>query len=169
MSPLSLFKSFGLTTEVIEHNHIIFYTEWVQDSKQVAMNDACVIRRLLLPLSPKIENLWGPHIQHHAERTQEFLPHANGVSGLWRVGNLDKKKHKWPYKITRACVCACYFNISELSSNPIALALKPQQLKAVYLWRIYPPKLSNMIISSSTPSEWSKSSTVFDIIGGPQR
>ena len=46
------------------------------------MNDACVIRRLLLPLSPKIENLWGPHIQNHAERTQEFLPHANGVSEL---------------------------------------------------------------------------------------
>ena len=51
-------------------------------SKQVAMNDAYVIRRLLLPLSPKIENLWGPHIQNNAERTQEFLPHANGVSGL---------------------------------------------------------------------------------------
>ena len=32
-----------------------------------------------------------------------------------------------------------------------------------------PPKLSNMIISSSTPSEWSKSSTVFAIIGGPRR
>ena len=75
------------------------------------MNDACVIRRLLLPLSPKIENLWGPHIQNHAERTSELLfvlcialtpqsgdssgaileepfkallhlPHANGVSGL---------------------------------------------------------------------------------------
>ena len=48
------------------------------------------------------------------------LPHANGVSGLWRFGNLDKKKHKWPYKITRACVCACYLDIPELSSNPIA-------------------------------------------------
>ena len=33
--------------------------------------------------------------------------------------------------------------------------------------RPYPPKLSNMIISSSTPNEWSKSSTVLDIIGGP--
>ena len=43
-------------------------------SKQVAMNDAYVIRRLLLPLSPKIENLWGPHIQNNAERTKEFLP-----------------------------------------------------------------------------------------------
>ena len=60
-------------------------------------------------------------------------------------------------------------NIPELSSNPIALALKTQQLKAVYLWRIYPPKLSNIIMSSSTPSEWSKSSTVFAIIGGPRR
>ena len=59
--------------------------------------------------------------------------------------------------------------LPKLSSNPIALALKTQQLKAVYLWRIYPPKLSNMIMSSSTPSEWSKSSTVFAIIGGPQR
>ena len=65
-------------------------------------------------------------------------------------------------------MCACVtLNISELSSNPIALALKPQQLKAVYLWRIYPPKLSNMIMSSSTPNECSKSSTVLDIIGGP--
>ena len=26
MSPLFLFKSFGLTTKIIEHNHIIFYT-----------------------------------------------------------------------------------------------------------------------------------------------
>ena len=67
-------------------------------------------------------------------------------------------------------MCACVtLNISELSSNPIALALKPQQLKAVYLWRIYPPKLSNIIISSSTPSECKGSSTVFDIIGGPRR
>ena len=33
----------------------------------------------------------------------------------------------------------------------------------------YPPKLSNMIMSSSTPNEWSKSSTVLDIIGGPRR
>ncbi len=36
-------------------------------------------------------------------------------------------------------------NISELSSNPIALALKPQQLKAVYLWRIYPPKFGRRL------------------------
>lgn len=35
--------------------------------------------------------------------------------------------------------------------------------------RDYPPKLSKRIISSSTPSEWSKSSTVLAIIGGPQR
>ena len=35
--------------------------------------------------------------------------------------------------------------------------------------RPYPPKLSNMIMSSSTPNEWSRSSTVLDIIGGPQR
>ena len=28
--------------------------------------------------------------------------------------------------------------------------------------RPYPPKLSNMIMSSSTPKEWSKSSTVLD-------
>ena len=34
---------------------------------------------------------------------------------------------------------------------------------------VYPPKLSNIIMSSSTPNEWSKSSTVLDIIGGPQR
>ncbi len=26
MSPLSLFKSYGLSAKVIEHNHIIFYT-----------------------------------------------------------------------------------------------------------------------------------------------
>ena len=54
-------------------------------SKQVAMNDACVIRRLLLPLSPKNENLRGPHIQNKAKRTQEFLPHASGVSGQYFV------------------------------------------------------------------------------------
>ena len=33
----------------------------------------------------------------------------------------------------------------------------------------YPPKLSNIIISSSTPSECKRSSTVFDIIGGPHK
>ena len=33
MSPLFLFKSFELTTEVIEHNHIIFYAERVQEIK----------------------------------------------------------------------------------------------------------------------------------------
>ena len=33
----------------------------------------------------------------------------------------------------------------------------------------YPPKLSKRIISSSTPREWRRSSTVFAIIGGPQR
>ena len=27
VSPLSLFKSFGLTTKVIEHDHIILYTQ----------------------------------------------------------------------------------------------------------------------------------------------
>ena len=32
-----------------------------------------------------------------------------------------------------------------------------------------PPKLSNIIISSSTPSECKRSSTVLDIIGGPRR
>ena len=30
LSPLSLFKSFGLTSEIIEHNHIIFYTYLTQ-------------------------------------------------------------------------------------------------------------------------------------------
>ena len=34
---------------------------------------------------------------------------------------------------------------------------------------IYPPKLSKRIMSSSTPSEWRRSSTVLAIIGGPQR
>ena len=38
---------------------------------------------------------------------RNFSPHASEVSGLWRVGNLDKKKHKWPYKSTRARGCAC--------------------------------------------------------------
>ena len=33
----------------------------------------------------------------------------------------------------------------------------------------YPPKLSKRIMSSSTPSEWRRSRTVFAIIGGPQR
>ena len=33
----------------------------------------------------------------------------------------------------------------------------------------YPPKLSKRIMSSSTPSECKRSSTVFAIIGGPQR
>lgn len=33
----------------------------------------------------------------------------------------------------------------------------------------YPPKLSKRIMSSSTPREWRRSSTVFAIIGGPQR
>ena len=33
LSPLFLFKSFELTTEVIEHNHIIFYAERVQEIK----------------------------------------------------------------------------------------------------------------------------------------
>ncbi len=33
----------------------------------------------------------------------------------------------------------------------------------------YPPKLSNMIMSSSTPSKCKRSSTVFDIIGGPRQ
>ena len=27
VSPLSLFKSFGLSSEIIKHDHIIFYTE----------------------------------------------------------------------------------------------------------------------------------------------
>ena len=34
---------------------------------------------------------------------------------------------------------------------------------------VYPPKLSNIIISSSTPNECKRSSTVFDIIGGPRQ
>ena len=45
-------------------------------------------------------------------------------------------------------------------------------LKVLYFYlnpSDYPPKLSNMIMSSSTPKEWSKSSTVLDIIGGPRR
>ena len=32
----------------------------------------------------------------------------------------------------------------------------------------YPPKLSKRMSASSTPSEWSRSRTVFAIIGGPQ-
>ena len=33
MSPLSLFKSFGLTTKVVEHNHVVFYTQRVEQVK----------------------------------------------------------------------------------------------------------------------------------------
>ena len=89
-------------------------------SKQVAMNDACVIRRLQLPLSPKIENLWGPHIKWitRSEHRNFSPPHASEVSGLWRVGNLDKKKHKWPYKNTRARGCSCGLS-SKIRTPPL--------------------------------------------------
>ena len=55
--------------------------------RQAGRNEcrSATLGRLLLPLSPKNENLWGPHIQNKAERTQEFLPHANGVSGQYFV------------------------------------------------------------------------------------
>ena len=60
-------------------------------SKQVAMNDACVIRRLLLPLSPKIENLWGPHIQNNAKRTKGSFYVLRSVL---RVGTLRAQYSK---------------------------------------------------------------------------
>lgn len=39
----------------------------------------------------------------------------------------------------------------------------------LFLCENYPPKLSNAIMSSSTPREWRRSRTVLAIIGGPQR
>ena len=41
--------------------------------------------------------------------------------------------------------------------------------QSTFRMRPYPPKLSNIIMSSSTPNEWSRSSTVLAIIGGPRR
>ena len=66
----------------------------------------------------------------------------------------------------RVRVLSRYTRVVKQSNS---VSLENPQLKAVYLWRIYPPKLSNMIMSSSTPNECSKSSTVLDIIGGPRQ
>ena len=76
LSPLFLFKSFGLTTEVIEHNHVIFYTEWVQEIKHSLWHHRRAARRKWLArrnslgefglphflLSPKIKNFRGPRL-----------------------------------------------------------------------------------------------------------
>lgn len=54
-----------------------------------------------------------------------------------------------------------------------SLSAQPTHRQTLYAERksgnVYPPKLSKRIISSSTPSEWRRSQTVFDIMGGPQR
>ena len=73
---------------------------------------------------------------------------------------------KWipntPYIInTRARRCACIFIrlVTIKASNCIIVSLDSRRR---FILAVYPPKLSNIIMSSSTPKEWSKSSTVFD-------
>ena len=71
-------------------------------------------------------------------------------------------------KNTRARRCACIFIRLAAIKASYCIIVSLDSRRRLF-WRIYPPKLSNMIMSSSTPNECKRSSTVLDIIGGPRR
>ena len=103
------------------------------------------------PLSQKSYRLfWGPYINCNRE-TNSFFHRIASIheESRWQSGSL----------CISARVRVHYIIVFRHAINPTAEGILA----------IYPPKLSNMIMSSSTPNEWSKSSTVLDIIGGPRR
>ena len=108
---------------------------------------------------------------NEVSETLEFLPQREERADIGKDDVVEARK--WipdtPYIINtraRRCACILYYLATVKASYRVSVSLNSRRR---LFWWIYPPKLSNMIMSSSTPSEWSKSSTVFDIIGGPQR
>lgn len=60
----------------------------------------------------------------------------------------------------------------QIKNPPLLRRILSKSIMLPYFFAVcnnYPPKLSKRIMSSSTPREWRRSSTVFAIIGGPQR
>ena len=131
VSPLSLFKSYGLTTEV--------------RTPPLWENTA-----YLLTNSPEI-------------RSAHFCAYFIAIA-------YSRKRTKRFYIINNHSVFSCASTwFTEWLSIMWLYATYCENRQSTFRMRPYPPKLSNIIMSSSTPKEWSKSSTVLDIIGGPQR
>ena len=82
----------------------------------------------------------------------------------------SRKRTKRFYIINNHSVFSCASTwFTEWLSIMWLYATYCENRQSTFRMRPYPPKLSNIIMSSSTPSEWSRSSTVFAIIGGPRR
>ena len=82
----------------------------------------------------------------------------------------SRKRTKRFYIINNHSVFSCASTwFTEWLSIMWLWATYCENRQSTFRMRPYPPKLSNMIMSSSTPSECKRSSTVFDIIGGPRR
>ena len=131
VSPLSLFKSYGLTSEVRT-------PPWLENAMLFLIN------------SPEI-------------RSAHFCAYFIAIA-------YSRKRTQRFYIINNRSVLSCASTwFTERLSIMWLQATYCENRQSTFRMRPYPPKLSNMIMSSSTPSEWSKSSTVFAIIGGPQR
>ena len=98
-----------------------------------------------------------------------FISPTRGTSGHWKDDVVEPERDSQRlYNNTRAHGCACILYYLATVKASYRVSVSPNSRRRLFWW-IYPPKLSNMIMSSSTPKEWSKSSTVLDIIGGPRR
>ena len=98
-----------------------------------------------------------------------FISSTRGTSGHWKDDVVEPERDSQRlYNNTRARGCACILYYLATVKAFYRVSVSPNSRRRLFWW-IYPPKLSNMIMSSSTPKEWSKSSTVLDIIGGPRR
>ena len=107
------------------------------------------IRRLVPPLSQKSYRLfWGPYINCNRETNSFFH----------RIASIHEESRSVSGSLCiSARVRVYYIIVFRHAINPTAEGILA----------VYPPKLSNMIMSSSTPNECKRSSTVLDIIGGP--
>ena len=97
----------------------------------------------------------------------------NSIFSLLRILHCDclfsQTNQKVLYYKQPLCFLMCEHLIYRVVVYNAAKATYCENRQSTFRMRPYPPKLSNMIISSSTPSECKRSSTVFDIIGGPRR
>ena len=97
----------------------------------------------------------------------------NSIRSLLRILHCDclfsQTNQKVLYYKQPLCFLMCEHLIYRVVVYNVAKATYCENRQSTFRMRPYPPKLSNMIMSSSTPNEWSRSSTVFAIIGGPQR
>ena len=91
-----------------------------------------------------------------------FISSTRGTSGHWKDDVVEPERDSQRlYNNTRARGCACILYYLATVKAFYRVSVSPNSRRRLFWW-IYPPKLSNMIMSSSTPNEWSKSSTVFD-------